>query len=231
MTIGLLLCDHLDPEVVEALEDYTELYPRVLGPVGIELRIYEVTRGEFPGSTDECEGWIVSGSRRSAYEDEGWIHQVGAFIRQIVASQRPLLGICFGHQLIALSLGGEVAQAEAGWGVGAKTFDLVATAPWLDPAADRFRILMSHKDQVLRLPDGAELLAGADYCPVGAYRIGEHVFCVQGHPEFVPELSRMLIERRRPVLGDEVADAGLASLEEPADRELMAAWIARFFAR
>jgi GMP synthase-like glutamine amidotransferase len=231
MAIGLLLCDHLDPEVVDALADYTELYPQVLGPVGIELRIYEVTRGELPGAVDECDGWIVSGSRRSAYEDEGWIHAVGVFIREVVAAQRPLLGVCFGHQLIALSLGGEVVPAEAGWGVGTKSFDVVAGAPWLDPHVDRFRILMSHKDQVQRLPEGAEVLATATYCPVGAYRIGDHVFCVQGHPEFVPELSRLLIERRRGVLGDEVADAGLASLDEPVDRELMAGWIARFFAR
>lgn len=231
MTIGLLLCDHLDPDVVEAVADYTALYPGVLGPVGIDLRVYEVTRGELPSSTTECDGWITSGSRRSAYEDEGWIHALSDFIRTAAEERRPQVGICFGHQLIAQSLGGEVAPAEIGWGVGVKEFDLVARAPWMQPPADAFRILMSHKDQVRRLPDGAELLASAAYCPVGAYRVEDHVFCVQGHPEFVPELSRILIGRRREAIGEHVAEAGIESLSEPLDHGLVAEWIARFFER
>jgi len=228
MAVGLLLCDHLDADVAPTAGDYTELYPAVLGPVGVELRVYEVIRGEFPTTTDECDGWIVSGSRRSAYEPEPWIEALAEFIRRVVDARRPLVGICFGHQLIALALGGEVSAAEVGWGVGAKSFRVVAGAPWMQPGTGHFTILMSHKDQVQRLPEGAELLASADYCPVGAYRIEDHVFCVQGHPEFVPELSRVLIEKRRPVLGDELADEAIESLDRPVDRDLLAHWIADF---
>ena len=231
MTTGLLLCDHLDPDVVAVTGDYTDLYPAVFDPVGVDLRVYEVTAGELPGSVDECDGWIVSGSRRSAYEDEGGIDELSGFIRAAAEQRRPQVGICFGHQLIARSLGGEVRKADVGWGVGAKEFEIVATAPWMDPTADAFRILMSHQDQVVALPDGAELLARADYCPVGAYRIDDHVFCVQGHPEFVPQLSRTLITKRRPVLGELVADDGLASLEQPVDHALVAGWIAQFLDR
>jgi GMP synthase-like glutamine amidotransferase len=231
MTIGLLLCDHLDPDVIELTGDYTELYPAAFDPVGVDLRIYDATVGELPGSVDECDGWIVSGSRRSAYEDEGWIHDVAEVIRTAAQQRRPQMGICFGHQLIAQSLGGSVQKATAGWGVGAKQFDVVAPAPWMEPTAEQFRILMSHQDQVVALPPGAELVATANYCPVGAYRIDEHVFCVQGHPEFVPLLSRTLIGKRRSVIGDDVADAGLASLDEPNDHPLVTRWIAEFFAR
>jgi GMP synthase-like glutamine amidotransferase len=94
-----------------------------------------------------------------------------------------------------------------------------------------FDLLMSHRDQVTRLPEGAEVVATATYCPVGAYRIGDHVFCVQGHPEWVPELSRILMGKRREVIGDEVVDAALESLQEPPDSEAVVAWVAEFFRR
>ena len=228
MTIGLLLCDHLDPDVVEQVGDYTELFPAAFEPAGVDLRVYDVTVGEFPGSLDECDGWIVSGSRRSAYEDEGWIHQLSDLIVRLVEEQRRTVGICFGHQLIAQALGGTVERAEVGWGVGVRRFEIVEHAEWMDPERDAFTLLMSHRDQVTELPDGAEVLARADYCPVGAYRIGEHVFCVQGHPEFVPQLSSILMRKRREVIGDDVVDAGLISLDGPIDSARVVDWMADF---
>lgn len=231
LTVGLLLCDHLDPDVAAVAGDYPELYPLAYGPAGIDFRIYEATAGDLPGSIDECDAWMTSGSRASAYEREDWILRLRAFIAELHAARRPHVGICFGHQLTALALGGDVRRAPVGWGVGVRDFTLVADAPWIDPAAGGFRILMSHQDQVTELPEGAELLAAADYCPVGAYRVGDHVFCVQGHPEFVPDLSAFLIRKRRGLIGDEVADAGLRSLAEQPDHDRVVGWIADFYRR
>ena len=111
MTIGLLLCDHLDPDVADAVGDYTELYPKAFGRVGVDLRIYEATLGELPTSIDECEGWITSGSRHSSYEDQPWIHALAELQRELAAARRPQVGICFGHQLLARALGGRDAGA------------------------------------------------------------------------------------------------------------------------
>lgn len=233
LQVGLLLCDHLDPGPAAVAGDYTELYPAAFEPHGLDIRIYEATAGELPTDLDECDAWMTSGSRRSAYEDEGWIHDVRDLIARLAAERRPHAGICFGHQLTALALGGDVQRADVGWGVGGRTFDVVAPAPWMDDV-ERFTILMSHRDQVTRLPDGAELVATAEYCPVGAYRVGDHVFCVQGHPEFVPDLSATLMEMRRDAIGAEVVETGLASLAPPAtplDQDRVAGWIARFFRR
>jgi GMP synthase (glutamine-hydrolysing) len=237
MKIGLLLCDHLDPNIAEGIGDYTELYPAAFSPVGIDLAVYEVTASQLPKSTSECEGWIVSGSRKSAYEDLPWISELSDFIQTAATDRVPQMGVCFGHQLIASALGGKVEKSTKGWGVGAKEFEIVSTAPWMqaEPPVTKFRMLMSHQDQVLRLPDGAELLATADYCPVAAYRLEDYVFCVQGHPEFVPALSKKLIDARRVTLGEDVADAALLSLENlsshPLDHHLVAEWAARFFQR
>ena len=199
--------------------------------------VYEVTAGQLPTSTSECEGWIVSGSRKSAYEDLPWIGALCEFIQTAARDRVPQMGVCFGHQLIASALGGEVEKSTQGWGVGAKEFEVVSTAPWMqaDPPISTFRMLMSHQDQVMRLPDGAELLARADYCPVAAYRLEDYVFSVQGHPEFVPALSEKLIQARRSTLGEDVAEAALLSLanlsSHPLDHRLVAEWTARFFQR
>ena len=159
-------------------------------PHGLDLRIYEVTGASSPTSTDECQVWMTSGSRRSAYEDEPWIHQVGDLIARLADERRPQVGICFGHQLTALALGGQVARAEVGWGVGVA--DLRRGRRRRRGWTRRRRLHPPHEPPATRwcrLPDGAELIAPPTYCPVGAYRVGDHVFCVQGHPEFVPGLS------------------------------------------
>ncbi len=230
LRVGLLLCDHLDDGPASVAGDYPVLYPARFGPFGLDIRIYEATRGELPRDLDECDAWITSGSRHTSYDSDPWILDLRDLIVRLADERRPHAGICFGHQLTALALGGDVARAD-GWGVGGRTFDLVSRAPWIDDV-ERFTILMSHRDQVTRLPHDAELLATAEYCPVGAYRIGDHVFCVQGHPEFVPGLSATLMESRRAVIGDDVVDAGLASLHPPSpelDQERVAGWISDFF--
>jgi len=227
LRVGLLLCDHLDDDMAAIRGDYPTLYPERFVPVGIELVIYEVTAGELPERTDECDGWITSGSRFSAYEDLPWIHALMDFQRRLVDDGRRQVGICFGHQVLAQALGGRVERA-SGWGVGVRSFEVVDSAPWMNPAQEEFGLLMSHQDQVVELPEGAELLATADYCPVGAYRVGNLAFCVQGHPEFVGELSAGLIEKRRDRIGSDVADAALASLDEPIDSDVIARWIANF---
>ncbi len=232
LRVGLLLCDHLDDDIAAQVGDYTELFPARFGPAGIDLVVHDVTVGGFPTDLDAVDGWIVSGSRRSTYEDETWIHDLEDLVRRLVEERRKLVGICFGHQMVAQATGGTVEQASVGWGVGVKSFELTAGAPWIDPhrvPSGRFTLLMSHRDQVTRLPERAEVLATTGYCPVGAYRIDDHVFCVQGHPEWVPELSRILMGRRRTAIGEAVVDAALATLDDPLDAALVVDWMADFF--
>lgn len=225
MTTGLLLCDHLDADVAAEVGDYTELFPAAFGPAGVELRVYDVTVGELPATLDECDSWMISGSRRSVYEDEGWIHDLHDVARALVHAERPLVGICFGHQLIARTLGGTVERAAVGWGVGVQEFEVVAPLGSMAPGTTSFSILTSHRDQVVQLPGEAQLVATADYCPVGAYRIGDHVLCVQGHPEWVPQLSRLLLGQRREMIGEATTDRALASLDSPLDHAAVVTWM------
>lgn len=222
--VGLLLCDHLDPEVIAEHGDYTELFPNLFEPLVGELTVYDVTAGEFPDSARECRGWIVSGSRHSAYDDLDWIARLEELVRGIVSERVPLVGICFGHQVIARALGGDVDKAEVGWGLGAKTFKIIASTGAIEGT---MTLLMSHQDQVTAVPEGATVFATSEYCPVGGYRIDDRVLCVQGHPEFVPELLTTLLERRRGIIDGDVIDEALAGLDRPLDHQRVARWMAQ----
>ena len=213
-TIGLLVCDHLDAEVVDVVGgDYDDLlFPQLLGPLHAELRCYDAVDGVLPVSPSECDAWVTTGSRHSAMDEDQWIINLGAFLVDVVESERPLVAICFGHQLLARAMGGAVVRAEQGWGIGPKRFVLSDPPDWLSEAGGTFEVLMSHRDQVVEVPVGARVFATSQYCPVGAYVIGENVFSVQGHPEFVASLSRILIERRRGLIDARVCDEALERL-------------------
>jgi GMP synthase - Glutamine amidotransferase domain len=146
------------------------------------------------------------------------------------AARRPLVGICFGHQLVARALGGETRAADQGWGVGVHECRLVASPPWLPAGTEGFALLCSHKDQVTRLPEGAELLATSAFCPISAFTVGEHLLCFQGHPEFTAAYARELMDFRRELLGEAVHGAGIASLDRPVDSVRVGRWILAFVA-
>jgi GMP synthase-like glutamine amidotransferase len=135
----------------------------------------------------------------------------------LLEQNKKLLGICFGHQLIALCLGAKVGRAPQGWGVGRMSYDWHAADLPLATEDKRLALLVSHQDQVLELPQNAVLLASNAHCPVAGYAIGEEVFCVQGHPEFVEDYSAFLLNRRRERLGENLYSAGVDSLQHGHD--------------
>lgn len=229
LRVGLLQCGHIHPDLVPEHGDYPEVFADLLGPHGLEITTYDVTAGP-PPALDAQEGWLVSGSACSTYDDLPWIAPVEQFLRDAIAEAVPLVAVCFGHQLLAQAHGVPVARADGGWGVGAHDYELVAVdRPWMVPPADGpVRLIASHQDQVTALPDGAVLVARTAHCPIAAYTFGPWALAIQPHPEFTAEVSAGLIARRRDRIGDERADAQLATLDRPLHRELVGGWMARF---
>ena len=107
----------------------------------------------------------------------------------------------------------------------------MAPAPWIGEQTGDFSLVVSHQDQVLQLPERAELIAGSKFCPAAMFRIADHVFAMQAHPEFSREYSRELMEVRRDVIGAERIDAGLESLQRDIDSARVARWIVEFLHR
>lgn len=229
MRIGLLMVGHVDPKSVHIAGDYPELFGAILNPLDIELVPYDLDLGQFPLDVHECDGWICSPSRMSTYDPVDWFRDAEALLRQIVASEVPYVGICFGHQLLAQALGGLVERSPYGWGVGVKNYEVLHAKSWMTPEAMNVALIGSHQDQVVRLPEGAELLFRADYCPLGGFTIGERAWTIQVHPEFVPELADHLLAGRIELIGAQRVRLARATLDRALDRQLVATWIQRFF--
>jgi len=232
MRLGILQCDSVRAELQETFGDYPDMFERRFRALDPELTFttWYLPGGELPESIDAADAWLTTGSKWSVYNDDPWIAQGEAFVREIHAARRPLLGICFGHQLVAQALGGKVEPASA-WGVGVHTARIHEEPAWMQPRAPTLSLLVSHQDQVTQPPAEARILAGHTFCPYDMMQIGDHILTFQGHPEFEPGYSRALMELRRQQIGEETYREGMASLHSPIEGDLAVAWMLRFLGR
>ncbi len=230
MHIGILQADRVDPEHRARFGDYPAMFADTLS-VGMEdeatFEFFDVRRERYPRRIKDCDGYLITGSRASVYDDDPWIARLIGFVRELYDAGTRTVGICFGHQLIAQALGGAVGRAPGGWGVGVHTWRVVRQESWMRPALREFRLLASHQDQVESPPPDARLLASSTFCPNAAFAVGDHMLAVQGHPEFTKAYAEFLMRRRRPLLGA-AFEPGLRSLDQPTDAGVIAVWIAQF---
>ena len=230
MNIGLLQCDHVSEPFQHIISDYPQAFRDLFAKHApdISLRIYDVCHGELPQSVEECEGYVITGSKHSVYEDIPWIHQLAEFVRQVHTQKHKLVGICFGHQIIAHALGGKVAKAQVGWGIGTKPVSIEHPKNWMLPEKQTYHLLLSHQDQVMTLPEGAEALGGNEHCPISMIGVGEHLLGIQAHPEFTTAYAEALMDSRVERIGREPIQAAKATLNTPTDEATIAHWIEAF---
>ena len=232
LRLGLLQCDSLDAPHDAVDGDYDVLFTDLLTRPDVEVIVYRADQGQLPQSIGECDAWLVPGSRLSVYDDVAWIAELQRLVAKMLAAETPLVGVCFGHQMIAREMGATVAKADAGWNIGAIDYRLCGSPPGEStPDADRFTLIASHQDQVMELPDGARLLAVADTCPIAGYTVGDHVLTVQAHPEFSPDLAASLYRSRVDRIGAEPITQALDSLDASLDRRRVSDWIVDFARR
>lgn len=230
MKIGILQCDN----VIDGLEDTFGNYPDMLSnPLGALLpnatfEVYRTFEGELPPSVDACDGYITTGSRYGANDGDAWILALEQFVRDCHAAGQPFVGICFGHQVAARALGGQVARTPRGWGVGVSFNQVVARKPWMEPYQEGIDLVVSHQDQVTELPEGGEVLVTSGFCPYYMVRYGDAMITVQGHPEFARGYAREIMARRSDRIPANRIREGLVSLQAPVDDQLMFRWIANF---
>jgi len=226
MKIGLLECDDVVGRFPEVRGGYREMFAALLP--GFEFRYYEAHRGQIPSSGRECDAWVCTGSKYSVYDGTKWIADLAAFIRSL---QQPFVGICFGHQMLAHAMGGEVAKAKQGWGVGVLGVEILKKEPWMEPPLARMQIQHMHQDQVQKLPADSVLLGRSPHCDVAMFRVGEAMLGIEGHPEFTVEYGAALIRARRALIGEDGARKALDSLKGRTDSPTVGRWLERFLKR
>ena len=231
MKIGILQCCSVLAEFQERFGDYPDMFKTGFLEIDprLEFRTYDIREHEFPTTPDECDAYITTGSRSSTYEDLPWIPPFKALIEELHRHKRKLVGVCFGHQLIADALGGYTELSDRGWGVGISCNQIVQKKSWMQPPLEQLNIVVSHQDQVTELPTGAELIATSAFCPNFMFQIGEHILTIQGHPEFSKAYSETLMRHRAEKLGEATLQHGLNSLELDIHDKIMMRWILNFF--
>ena len=222
MLIGILQCGHSPAELQPHVGDYPAMFERLLDGHGFEFRTWAVCDMEFPNSVDAADGWLITGSRHGAYEPHPWIPPLEAFIRDCFGAEVPMVGICFGHQIIAQALGGTVEKFKDGWAVGPATYAF-------DGHGD-LTINAWHQDQVTARPDGARRVASHPFCENAALLYDGRALTVQAHPEYGADFIAGLIETRGPgVVPPDLLARARDTLSTPTDTARLAAIIARFF--
>jgi len=230
MNICILENDQLDPVLVATYTGYGAMFERLLrdaGAVG-QFDIFNTVNGDYPDSFDPYDAVLLTGSRADSFSQEPWVLKLKDKVQALLKTQKKLIGVCFGHQLIAMCLGAKVGRAPQGWGAGRMQYQWLA--PELPQAQGRsdIALLASHQDQVFELPSGARLLATSGFCPVAAFAVEDRVFCVQPHPEFVVDYSAYLLDKRRALLGEAQYASSTASLAQEHDGGAVARMIVAF---
>jgi len=179
--------------------DFEDWVRRAMGAAGASARVHDA-RGGAPPPPGEADAAIVNGSPANVTERAPWMEETAAWLRDAAARGVPILGICFGHQLLAHALGGTVDWHPGGREIG--TVDVELTGEGRDDALlgglpASFPAHASHSQTVTALPPGAVRLARSGFEPNHAFRVGRAAWGVQFHPEFDETVMRAYVERHR----------------------------------
>lgn len=231
--IGILECGQTPADWIEEHGEMADPFPPFLRRADPSLlfKVYKAHRHELPASLDECDAWLVTGSPHSVYEHHAWQEPLARFLAR-AAQHRPVVGICFGHQLLHDALGGTVVKEAGGWGIGVQRYelhDVPAWAPSEEPGA-AFRLIALHQDQVAQPAPGTRVLAGNSFCRVCITTIGDNVFTIQAHPEMTRTLARAIYEEQRDKQGEDPTRRAVQSLDGAIDDLAAARWILAFIA-
>lgn len=230
LRICILEADDLHPTLQDAFIGFGQMFKQLFHTqdISVDCQVFNVVRGDYPDNSEHFDAYLVTGSKADSFGNDPWIVTLRSYLHERFVRGDVLLGICFGHQILALVLGGDTQRSSKGWGLGVHRYRLDKKPQWLSSATDEFQLLISHRDQVTALPKDAQLLASSEFCENAAFMLGQQVLCFQGHPEFTHDFSRSLLHIRQSIYCPDEYQAACQSLEQQHDGQAVAQWMLCF---
>lgn len=223
MKLGILETGKMAPPLEDVHGDFPAMFRHWLAPhmPGVEFPSFFVVDDEWPAGPEACDGWLVTGSRFGVYDPEPFMEPLKQFIRDCAAARRPVLGICFGHQIVAEAMGGKAVKSDRGWGTGVQNYRME-----VDGQQVEWPLIVSHQDQVVEVPPTARVLGGSDHCPLGVLAYDAPILTAQFHPEITAGLSADIIRLRAGInFPEALAAEALDSLATRPAAQEAGAWM------
>ena len=213
---------------------YPQMFERMIGAAdpSVTFSTVSIPAGEPLPDIEGLEAILITGAAAGVYDGFDWIAPLEAFVRKAHQSKVPMVGVCFGHQLIAQALGGIARKSEKGFGLGRHVYDVAPDNGLIE--GPRIALACSHQDQVITPPAGARTILSSDFTPhAGLLYAGDTTLSVQAHPEFTIGFALACCEmvRSKGDAPDDVVTSAETSLAEPLESARLGGAITRFLAR